>query len=94
MAKLKQTASLLILTSFSAVMGCKNTQQPQPAQALQTVSADHHGWLGTETVKTRFGDFNFKGGYPTASSAAALLDQLKFNRAIDVYFTQIPAVAI
>ncbi len=56
--------------------------------------ADSHGWLGTETVKTRFGDFEFKNGYPTPAAAEALLDQLKFNRAIDVYLTQIPAVAV
>ena len=55
---------------------------------------DPHGWIGTETVKTRFGDFEFKNGYPTPASAEALLDQLKYNRAIDVYLTQLPAVAI
>jgi hypothetical protein len=60
----------------------------------QTSSTDHHGWLGTETVKTRFGDFEFKGGYPTSASATALRDQQKFNRAIEVYFQQLPAVAI
>jgi hypothetical protein len=55
---------------------------------------DHHGWLGTETLHTRFGDFDFKGGYPTPDTATALLDQLTFNRAVDVYLTQLPAVAI
>ena len=53
-----------------------------------------HGWLGTETITTRFGNFEFKNGYPTPAAAEALLDQLKFNRAIEVYLTQIPAVAI
>ena len=37
---------------------------------------DPHGWIGTETVKTRFGDFEFKNGYPTPAAAEALLDQL------------------
>ena len=60
----------------------------------QKHSTDHHGWLATETVKTRFGDFDFNGGYPTTASCAALLDQLKFNRAIEVYLAQMPAVAI
>jgi hypothetical protein len=55
---------------------------------------DHHGWIGTETVKTRFGDFEFKNGYPTPAAAAALLDQLKFNRAIEVYLTQIPVLGV
>src|SRR5262245_42728388 len=59
-----------------------------------TGTTDHHGWIGTETVKTRFGDFEFKGGYPTSAAATALLDQLTFNRAVEVYLAQIPAVAI
>lgn len=53
-----------------------------------------HGWIGTETVKTRVGNFEFKNGYPTPAAAVALLDQLTFNRAIEVYLTQIPPVAI
>jgi hypothetical protein len=55
---------------------------------------DRHGWIGTETITTRFGNFEFKNGYPTAAAADALLDQLVFNRAVDVYLTQMPAVAI
>ena len=69
-----------------------------PSQAQQSTGASPStnalGWIGTETVKTRFGDFEFKNGYPTPAAADALLDQLKFNRAIEVYLTQIPAVAI
>ena len=57
---------------------------------MASSSSDHHGWIGTETVKTRFGDFEFKGGYPTAAAASALLDQLTFNRAIEVHLAQIP----
>jgi hypothetical protein len=51
-----------------------------------------HGWLTTETLSTRFGDFEFKGGYPVGDSGERLLRQLKFNRAIEVYLTQIMAV--
>jgi hypothetical protein len=63
-------------------------------QAQEPKAADPHGWIGTETVKTRFGDFEFKNAYPTRKAADALLDQLKFNRAVEVYLTQIPAVAV
>ena len=71
----------------------------QPKKNASTSSsdpktADSHGWISTETVKTRFGNFEFKNGYPTPAAADALLDQLKFNRAIEVYLTQIPAVGI
>jgi hypothetical protein len=27
--------------------------------------SDRHGWISTEKVKTRFGTFEFKNGYPT-----------------------------
>ena len=40
-----------------------------------------------------FGDFEFKNGYP-AANGRRLLDQLKFNRAIEVYLTQLMPVAI
>ncbi|HEY7034413.1 MAG TPA: DUF1254 domain-containing protein [Thermomicrobiales bacterium] len=59
-----------------------------------TNTGDRHGWITTEVVKTRFGDFAFENGYPTREAADALLDQLVFNRAIEVYLTQIPPVAI
>jgi hypothetical protein len=68
----------------------ENLTNAQPVSS----SADRHGWINTETVKTRFGNFDFKNGYPTQASADALLDQLKINRAIEVYLTQIPAVGI
>jgi hypothetical protein len=57
-------------------------------------AADRHGWIGTEVVRTRFGDFAFENGYPTRAAAGALLDQLVFNRAVEVYLTQIPPVAV
>jgi hypothetical protein len=60
----------------------------------KTKTEDRHGWINTETIKTRFGNFKFKNGYPTVEAAERLLDQLKFNRAIEVYLTQIPAVAV
>src|SRR5262245_5915361 len=67
---------------------------PLSMQAQEKTTADPHGWLGTETVKTRFGDFEFKNGYPTPKAAEALLDQHKFNRAVEVYLTQLPAVSM
>jgi hypothetical protein len=58
------------------------------------MAEDRHGWIGTEVIETRFGSFAFENGYPTRDAADALLDQLVFNRAIEVYLTQIPAVAV
>ncbi len=46
----------------------------------KTPGADQkHGWIGTETVKTRVGNFKFKNGYPTPEAANALLEQLTFS---------------
>jgi hypothetical protein len=54
---------------------------------------DSHGWLGTETLKTRFGDFAFKNGYPVGDTAERLLELQKLNRAVDVYLTQMMPVS-
>jgi len=46
---------------------------------------DSHGWIGTETINTRFGDFEFKNGYPTAEATDKLYELLTFNRAVESY---------
>jgi len=52
-----------------------------------------HGWIGTGTLKTRGADFEFKGGFPTETSARELEEWLATNRAIEVYLAQMPAVS-
>ena len=52
-----------------------------------------YGWLGTETLKTRFGDFEFKDGYPVGDAAQRSLDLQKLNRAVEVYTTQLMPVS-
>ncbi len=52
-----------------------------------------HGWLNTETLKTRSGDFEFKNGYPVGDTAQRLLDLQKFNRAVEIYLTQLMPVS-
>ncbi|MFZ0601996.1 MAG: hypothetical protein WAN05_11670 [Roseiarcus sp.] len=49
--------------------------------------SDARGWLGAETLRTRFGDFEFKDGYPVGDAAQRLLDPQKLNRAVEVYTT-------
>ncbi len=56
-------------------------------------SAEPHGWPCTETLKTRFGDFDFKDGYPAGDTAARLFELQKLNRAVEVYTTQLMPVA-
>src|SRR5262245_32144209 len=52
-----------------------------------------HCWLNTETLKTRFGDFEFKGGYPAGNTPDRLFEAQMLNRAIEVYLTNLMAVS-
>lgn len=61
--------------------------------SAQAQGAEPHGWLNTETLKTRSGDFEFKNGYPAGDTAARLLELQKFNRAVEVYLTQLMPVS-
>ena len=66
------------------------TMQSTPAKS--TPAADH-GWFGTETVKTRLGNFDFKNSYPTGDAAKQLRDALTFNRAVEAYLAQMHGVS-
>src|SRR5262245_9369338 len=55
--------------------------------------AEPHGWLNSEVLKTRFGEFEFKDGYPVGDTADRLLEAQKLNRAIEVYVTQLMPVS-
>ena len=46
---------------------------------------ESHGWIGTEAIQTRFGDFEFKNGYPTAEATDRLYDLRMFDRAVESY---------
>jgi len=53
--------------------------------AVRTNDSDDHDWIGTETVKTRFADFDFKNGYPTPEATEKLYELRTFNRAVESY---------
>jgi hypothetical protein len=63
------------------------------AQHYPTALPDSHGWLGKETINTRYGEFQFRSGYPEADSAHRLRDWQLFNRAVEVYTSHVPAVS-
>jgi len=48
-------------------------------------TTDHHGWIGTETVETRYGSFEFRNGYPTPGATEKLYEFRTFNRAVESY---------
>lgn len=56
-------------------------------------AAADHGWFGTETVKTRDGDLEFKGSYPSRETTARLRETLVFNRAVEAYLVQMHGVS-
>src|SRR5262245_59339454 len=56
-------------------------------------STEPHGWLNSEVLKTRFGEFEFKDGYPVGDTADRLFEAQKVNRAIEVYLTQMMPVS-
>ncbi len=52
-----------------------------------------HGWLCSETLVTRSGDFEFVNGYPTIDTANRLRDLQVLNRATEVFLTQLMPVS-
>ena len=56
-------------------------------------NSNAHGWIGTGTVKSRWGDFDFVNGYPGFGSAKKLSDALLFSRAVEVYLDQMHGVS-
>lgn len=56
-------------------------------------SAADHSWFGTDTVKTRLGDFEFKNSYPAEDAARQLREALAFNRAVEAYLVQMHGVS-
>ena len=64
-----------------------------PTSIVAAQDAESHGWVNTETLKTRFGDFEFKDGYPVGDTTQKLFEVQKLYRAVDVYTTQMMAVS-
>src|SRR5262245_23208815 len=60
---------------------------------VQSQPAEPHGWINSETLKTRFGEFEFRDGYPVGDAAERLFEVQKLNRAIEVYVTQMMPVS-
>jgi hypothetical protein len=57
------------------------------------MTENSHGWIGTETVATRLGDFEFANSYPVGDAAQRLKNTLVFNRAVEAYLVQMPSVS-
>jgi hypothetical protein len=54
---------------------------------------DGNGWLDNAHLKSRYGDLNFRNGYPTKETADRVRDAMTVNRAVEVYLAQMPTVS-
>jgi hypothetical protein len=63
-------------------------------KAQTDTARDSHGWIGTESINTRFGNFEFKNGYPTAEATEKLYELLTFNRAVESYLHFVTIVSM
>jgi len=80
MVRLLSAALALVCTFAAATLGYAQ-------------SSESYGWLNNETLKSRYGDFQFKNGYPVGDAASRLLETQMLNRAIEVYTTQMMGVS-
>jgi hypothetical protein len=84
-------------TSGTPAVSLSGTAQRSVMVSMRPASyvreGDGHAWIGTETVRTRLGSFDFKGGYPTKRASKELTDLLMLSRAVEVYLAQMPAVS-
>ena len=60
---------------------------------ITTPAAEKHGWIGTGTIQTRAGNFEFKNSYPAGDAPRQLRDALIFNRAVEAYLVQMHGVS-
>ena len=58
-----------------------------------TRAAEGHGWIGSGTVKTRAGNFEFRNSYPAGDAANQLREALIFNRAAEAFLVQMHGVS-
>jgi hypothetical protein len=72
-----------VLTAIVILVACPPL--PWTHTNAQAQTREKHGWIGTETVNTRFGDFEFKNGYPTSEATDKLYEFRTFNRAVESY---------
>ena len=62
-------------------------------EATRSTAAVDHGWIGSEVLRTRVGDFPFANSYPTGDTTTRLRDALVFNRAVEAFLVQMHGVS-
>ncbi|CAL1518737.1 DUF1254 domain-containing protein [Chitinophaga sp. MM2321] len=90
---MKYNLSFILVLLLAACNTTPKTGDNTKTGDSTKVGVDAHGWIGTATVKSRLGDFEFRNGYPTADAVKKLSDALVYSRAIEVYLDQMHAVS-
>ncbi|SEW52828.1 DUF1254 domain-containing protein [Chitinophaga arvensicola] len=90
---MKYILSFLLACLLAACNSTPPSVKNEKAGKSTGAGSDAHGWIETETLKSRLGDFEFRNGYPTADAVKKLSDALVYNRAIEVYLDQMHAVS-
>jgi hypothetical protein len=87
----------VLITENNLVMKESNVLTPGAGKSVvavdKTTATESNGWIGTKTVKSRIGNFEFNNSYPTEDAVKKLSDSLLFTRAIEVYLDQMHAVS-
>lgn len=90
------------LLSFSTLVACLAFAVPGQAQQLSGSPAEPQfkystpmppGIASPDQVESRLGRLHFIAGFPDKASAAKLLDNLDFQRAVQAYLLALPAVS-
>src|SRR6476659_1835947 len=82
---LTRLAAVALIGSLSTCGKAHSDNRTQASAPVPSQTSAVSRWIGTETVHTRFGDFEFKNGYPTADAADKLYELRTFGRAVESY---------
>jgi hypothetical protein len=91
MKRTSRAHRLLGLLALSSALLSPTNLAAAPANS--PLPADHHSWLGSETLQSRVGSFEFMNGYPAGDSAQRLRDLRTLNRGAEVYLAQMMRVS-
>lgn len=87
---------IVFFISIMLSLAACNKKDPKATAVEAKESGDDknaQGWIETETVKSRLGDFEFKNGYPTTETVKKLNDAFVYTRALEAYMDQMHAVS-
>jgi len=64
-----------------------------PSVTSGSTTGSDKGWFGTEQVRTRAGEFEFRNSYPVGDTSMRLRETLHFHRAVEIFLAQMHGVS-